>query len=140
MPSISRRGALRGISAGLCAAFTAGCTTRLEDSRGAIELINLSAEPVFFTVSAESAGKPDDQQTPMFRTRYYGFPEDSVVLPNAVGDESRVSILVHEDTEEGRGTTLASGQETFTPSKSEPTLYVRYDSRDNEAVTFDSGQ
>jgi hypothetical protein len=108
---------------------------------GSIELVNFSAEPIYFTVAPESTEKPDDQQTPMFRTQYYATPEKGVILPNAItGDEYRVSILVHEETAGDPGSTLASGQTTFAPSTQEPTLYVRYDFQGNESVTFDAGQ
>lgn len=139
MPSISRRDALKGVSASVGALLTAGCTARDRQTDGTIELLNFSTEPVLFTVAAESTSKPDDQQTPMFRTRYYGIPEESVILPNAIrGGEYRISILVHEEDAGERGAILASGQTTFTPSEQEPTLYVRYDIRGNESVTFDT--
>ena len=141
MSFISRRDALRGVAVSLGGVVTAGCTTGDGASDGTIKLVNFSAEPIYFTVAAESTAKPDDQQTPDFRTRYYAIPEKSIFLPNAVtGGEYRVSILVHEENAGERGSTLAGDQTTFTPSEQEPTLYVRYDFQGNESVTFDAGQ
>jgi len=141
MPSMSRRDALKGVVVSIGGLVTAGCTALDGSTDGSLELINLSSEPVYFTVSAESTEKPDNQQTPMFRTQYYATPEKGVILPNALtGDEYRVSILVHEETTGDPGSTLASGQTTFAPSTQEPTLYVRYDFQSNESVTFDAGQ
>jgi len=141
MPSTSRRDALRGVAVSIGSLVTAGCTTLDEGPEGSLELVNFAAEPIYFTMAAESSEKPDNQQTPMFRTQYYAIPEKSVILPNAItGKEYRVSILVHEETAGDPGSTLASGQTTFTPSTQEPTLYVRYDFQSNESVTFDAGQ
>ncbi|MUV88055.1 hypothetical protein GJ631_16220 [Natronomonas sp. CBA1123] len=141
MPPMSRRDALKGVVVSIGGLVTAGCTALDGSTDGSLELINLSSESVYFTVSAESTEKPDNQQTPMFRTQYYATPEKGVILPNALtGDEYRVSILVDEETAGDPGSTLASGQTTFAPSTQKPTLYVRYDFQSNESVTFDAGQ
>lgn len=141
MPSISRRDALRGVAVSIGSLVTAGCTALDGRPDGSVELVNFAPDPVYFTVAAESTEKPDNQQTPMFRTQYYSIPEKSVILPNALTkDEHRVSILVHEETAGDSGSTLASGQTTFAPSTQKPTLYVRYDFQSNESVTFDAGQ
>jgi hypothetical protein len=141
MPSMSRRDALRGVAVSIGSLITAGCTALDGRPDGSVELVNFAPDPVYFTVSAEPTEKPDNQQPPMFRTQYYATSEKGVILPNAIsGEEYRVSILVHEETAGDPGSTLASGQTTFTPSTQEPTLYVRYDFQSNESVTFDAGQ